>query len=466
MRLIRLVVQFSRTIGQPVVPINTGLPVVTGLPFVTGLPLLLAVLFFLGLFLLGGGRQVQSGQAQSEEVISPNEGLQHLDWKDARAALGEEALISGKIVRVGNSGRVNFLNFDTKRPPLFTGIIFKKSLDNFPRPLKETYLGKIVRIRGRVVTYQDKPQIVITDPEQIEILDELPETTTPVPANGEVLAGGVLRVATYNVLNLFDGHDDPYHADESTPTKPRAELEHLARSIQSLDADVLALQEVESRGYLKRFVQALLPEMGYQNIVHFEGNDLRGIDVCLLSRVPIGPVRSHRHLRFTGPDGVERSFSRDLLAVTILPPGGESFEMWLVHLKSNSGGREYAEPIRLAEVGQVRRLLDEALAADPKARILLLGDFNDTWSSKTLQTLVGSGPKALWSVASELVENGSNENGPDTYNKGEFHSMIDYILCTPAMAGVYVKGSCRIVPGSTSSTGSDHNPVTASFKMK
>ena len=83
-----------------------------------------------------------------------------------------------------------------------------------------------------------------------------------------------------------------------------------------------------------------------------------------------------------------------------------------------------------------------------------------------MQTLLGSGTTALWSVASELGENGPGENGPETYNKGDFHSMIDYILCTPAMAGAYVKGSCRIVPGSTASTGSDHNPVTASFRVK
>ncbi len=407
--------------------------------------------------LLAAGR----GGVRSEEVIGPDEGFQRLDWKDAGAALGEKALVSGKIIRVGKAGRVNFLNFDTNRPPQFTGIIFNKSLDHFPGPLKEMYLGKIVRIRGQIVAYQDKPQIVVTAPEQIEILDELPETTAPVKSRKPIPEGGALRIATYNVLNLFDGQDDPYHADEMTPTKPREELAHLAQSIRALDADVVALQEVENRGYLERFVQVFLPEMGYQYIVHFDGNDLRGIDVCLLSRVSIGPVRSHRHLRFTGPDGVERSFSRDLLAVTILPPGGKSFEMWVVHLKSNAGGRENAEPIRLGEAGQIRVLLDQVLSVDPRARILLTGDLNDIWSSKTLNTLVGEGDTALWSVASEL-----GEKQPDTYNKGKFHSMIDYILCTPAMAEAYVKGSCRIVPGSPESTGSDHNPVTASFKVE
>ncbi|MEO2048187.1 MAG: endonuclease/exonuclease/phosphatase family protein [Pirellulales bacterium] len=403
---------------------------------------------------------VDYSSVQAEEVIGATEGLQHLDWKDARAALGEESLISGKIVHVGNAGRVNFLNFDRKRPPQFTGIIFNESLENFPQPLKKMYLGKIIRIHGRVVTYQDKPQIVITDPEQIEILTELPKTRAPVNSGQNVLVDGELRIATYNILNLFDGQDDPYHADESTPTKPRAELERLAESLRALNADVVALQEVENRGYLERFVQVFLPEMGYQEVVHFDGNDGRGIDVCLLSRVPIGPVRSHRHLRFTGPDGMERSFSRDLLAVTILPPGGDPFEIWVVHLKSNSGGREHAEPIRLAEVGQARQLLDQALAADPEARILLMGDFNDVWSSKTMRTLAGTGPTAFWSVASEL-----GEKQPDTYNKGKFHSMIDFILCSPAMVKAYVKGSCRIIPGSTEKTGSDHNPVTAKFKI-
>ena len=403
----------------------------------------------------------QAPAAHAEQAIGPNEGLPRLSWKEVGQRLGQQALVHGKVIHVGHSGKVNFINFDTDRPPAFTGIVFQKDMDKFSTPLKEMVLGKIVRIRGRIVTFKGKPQIVITDPNQIEILERMPESTGVTSDKRPLAVDGELAFATYNVLNLFDDLDDPYHTDETTPAKERKELERLADSLMALGADVVALQEVENRGYLQRFLQVFLPDMAYQHVVHFEGNDMRGIDVCLISRVPIGPVRSHRHLRFTGPDGVIRGFQRDLLAVTLLPPDAEPIEAWVVHLKSNSEGRERAEPIRLAEAEKIRSLLDQSLGANDDARIIVMGDFNDTWESKTLQTIVGSGPGALWSVASEL-----GEPRPDTYNQGKYHSMIDFMLCSPAMRQAYVKGSCRIEPGSPETTGSDHNPLVARFRVQ
>lgn len=403
------------------------------------------------------------GLVHAEPAIQPNEGLKQLAWQDARQAVGQTAFISGKIINVGSAGRVNFLNFDTARPAGFVVVVFRKDLEKFPQPLKETYVGKIVRVRGRVSLYRDRPEIAVTSPDQIEILDELPETVAGDSASDSSPRSveGQLVVATYNTLNMFDDQDDPYHADEGTPAKPREELERLAQSIAQLNADVVAFQEVENRFYLERFVDVFLPKLGYDHVVHFEGNDGRGIDVCLISRVPIGPVRSYRHVTFPGPNDSIRKFNRDLLAVTIEPPGADPLEVWIVHLKSNSGGREFAEPVRMGEANQLRKMLDQQLGDDPEARILVVGDFNDTWDSETMKTIVGEGSMAMWSATSEL-----GGDLPDTYNTGEFHSMIDFILCSPAMAKTYVKDSFQVIPGSPDSTGSDHNPVSVSFSLE
>lgn len=399
--------------------------------------------------------------AAAEPIIHPDEAIPHLRWSDARKAVGKEVFISGKIINVNSVGRVNFLNFDAQRPAKFTGIIFREQLGNFPEPLQATYDGKIVRLRGRVTLYRNRPQIVLTQPEQIEILDELPPTTTEVPELRRTANADQLIIGSYNVLNLFDAEDDPYHADESTRPKPRRELEKLAQSMVSLNADVIALQEVESRGYLERFVEVFLPDMGYDHIVHFEGNDLRGIDVCLLSRVPIGAVRSHRHLRFPGPNDSVQGFSRDVLAVTVEPPESEPLDVWVVHLKSNSGGREFSEPVRLAEARRLRQLLDRELEGAPEKRLILLGDFNDVWGSPTLEIIVGSGPTGLWSAAADLPG-----APPNTYNTGEHKSMIDFLLCSPSLAEQYVDGSFVVPPGSPVATGSDHNPVAATFRLR
>ncbi len=391
------------------------------------------------------------------QAINRDEGRPQVLWQEARQVVGKTALVSGEVIGVPTVGRITFINFDEQRPVRFVGVIFEDSLANFPRPPAEMYNGKIVRLRGTVSLFRDQPQIVLTSPEQIEILNRLPDgSDAPQPI---VRAQpGQIAVAAYNVLNLFDDYDDPYCDDEGTAAKPRQEMELLAQSIKSLGADVIAMEEVENRDYLQRFVDVFLGDFGYNEVVLFEGNDTRGIDVALVSRVPIGEVRSHRHLTFKGPDGAVRRFQRDLLAVTVLPEGGEPLQVWVVHLKSKRGGAPTSEPIRQAEALEIRRLLDRELADDPQARIIVTGDFNDTADSVSLQTIIGSGPTALWSPHTDL-------QNPDvlTYNGGEFKSMIDFMFLTPAMRERYVPGSFRIPQGSVDTTGSDHNPIVATF---
>ncbi len=399
-------------------------------------------------------------RADAQAVIDADEGVASIHWSHAGEAMGDVTFVCGEVIEVRNIGAITFINFDDERPAKFVAVVFRDNYGKFPDDLKKLYAGKFVKIRGQITSHRDRPQIVLTSPDQIEVVDKLPETVVP---KERVRAAGKdqLVVATYNILNLFDDVDSPYHLDETTAAKPREELEHVAETIRALDADVIAFQEVESRGYLKRFRDVFLDDMGYKHLVHYEGNDLRGIDVCLLSRIPIGTVESHRHVQFPGPDGRVRSLSRDLLSVTMLPPGKSPFEIWVIHLKSNSGGREFSEPVRLAESRYLREQLDRRLTADPEAAILLMGDFNDQWGSPTLKTIVGSGPTALKLPLAETAI-----KSLVTYNREPHRSMIDFILCSPAMAQRLVPGSYRTVPGDVKTSGSDHNPVTAWFEMK
>ena len=396
---------------------------------------------------------------QQDRPIGDDEGIPVVSWEDADSVVGRQAYVVGKVVRVGHAQRVHFLNFDQRRRDVFSVVIFGDNLEEFQPSLESLYEGKLIRIRGNVSRYRDIPQIVATSPAQIEVINALPKFSTPVPRSPRSARQGEVKVASLNVLNLFDDEDDPYRADETTKPKPRSELTQLANRILQIDADVLALQEVESRGYLQRFVDVFLPQAGYQHVVHLEGNDNRGIDVALLSRLPVGRVGTYQHLRYSDAEGRRRRLNRDLLTVEIIPEKGRGFEVWVVHLKSNSGGREAAEPVRLAEVGQIREIYDQTLLAQPDARILLCGDFNDTLDSKTLTTLMGSSQAALQTFVAD------QDRSQVTYNRGQYQSMIDFILASPAMAKSFVPDSYEILPGTVESSGSDHNPVSARFRL-
>ncbi len=385
--------------------------------------------------------------------LADDAGVPVIDWKDAGKYVGKEVILQGTIVETGSARTISFLNFDRQRS--VTAIIRKKHYGRFPKDVRALYANKVVRIRGHISEYQGKPQIEVCKPEQITVLAEAKKIAPP-PKPPTRAFTGTLTLATYNVLNLFDAYDDPFHNDDGTDPKPKAQLEKLAQTIRKTDADILALQEVENRGYLQKFVSQMLADMGYEHIVCYESNDARGIDCAVLSRLPVGPVTSYRHLSFTGPAGRKERCRRDLIQVRIQPPEYDPFDVFVVHLKSKRGG---GEDIRSAETGQARRTLDAILARDADARFVICGDFNDTWDSAPMKILRGEGATALASFHNDLPK------GAVSFNKPPYRSVIDFILCSPAMARLYVAKSCRIIDGTVQSSGSDHNPVLARFDL-
>ena len=412
----------------------------------------------------------------AEAQIDPAEGSIIVSWEQVDRCTGKNACVYGRVVNAHTPGKRCYLNFHEDYRTHFSASIDEKHFSKFPNSPERLFDGKRVVVQGFVNNERGPPQMIITAPEQIHVIPEdVSDTAAFIKEKyrGAILAdsidrrwqsrlaGGTVRVGTYNVLNLFDEFDDPYRIDEVMETKPRDELLNLAQRIRMLDADVLALQEVENREYLQRFVRAMLPDMGYEHVVLFEGNNNRGIDCAVLSRLPIGPVTSHRHLRFPGPDGKTHRFLRDLLKVQIEGPDEEGFDLFVVHLKSKYGGAKASEPLRQAEATMLRKIVDQELAQDSRARFLICGDFNDTWDSPSMKIIRGSGPTELVCPGTDLPE-----SARITYNREpEYESMIDYIVCAPAMRELYAEGSYKIIPGRPENSGSDHNPSVAAFKF-
>lgn len=228
-------------------------------------------------------------------------------------------------------------------------------------------------------------------------------------------------LASWNMENFFDKYDDPYRRDEVT--KPAyvndARQKRCAAVLRELNADVVAIQEVENRFMVQEFLDTYLADMGYE-LVHLEGNDTRGIDCALLSRVPIRSVTSYQHRRFLGADGMLQHFRRDLLRVSLGAPF--SGDVYVVHLKSQFGD-EAADVVREAESAEITRILAENAAGHADYRAVVIGDFNEVPELPTITNLVKGG----------LVDPMAGTKDY-TYNKEPYLTRIDFALMTPALA--------------------------------
>src|SRR5688572_8110055 len=99
-----------------------------------------------------------------------------------------------------------------------------------------------------------------------------------------------VRIATYNTLNLFDDVDDPTlqgEFDDRTLTTSPERCAKLAEAIRSIDADILALQEIESLEALKWFRDRWLNDAGYAHLTSLDVGYYRGVECSVMSRFEI-----------------------------------------------------------------------------------------------------------------------------------------------------------------------------------
>jgi endonuclease/exonuclease/phosphatase family metal-dependent hydrolase len=176
--------------------------------------------------------------------------------------------------------------------------------------------------------------------------------------------------------------------------KDAAGTADIARRIRDvMDADVLAVQEVEHIEILKRFNTDHLGGL-YRHVALVEGNDQRLIDVGILSKLPIGTIISHQTAVHPEDPG-RRVFSRDLLQVEILDNNGDKlFNLYNTHLKSHfvpfgedpDEGAADANTRRRRQAETVARIISRM--ERPNSRFVLTGDMNDPPDSEFLAPML------------------------------------------------------------------------------
>jgi endonuclease/exonuclease/phosphatase family metal-dependent hydrolase len=202
-------------------------------------------------------------------------------------------------------------------------------------------------------------------------------------------SGGAIRIATYNIENFFDKEVPGEGSGSKTPMKPAAHRKAVADAIHKVNADIIALEEVESKETITKFRDEYLKDMGYEHIASIDAGDPRGIEQSILSRFPITDEKNWPAIPLEGthperlgnkknPDaGKPLILHRSPLRVTVsIPTRGDAkpldITLFVVHHKS---GPLYGYE-REAETTKTLALLRE-FEKDHRGRpVLVLGDFN------------------------------------------------------------------------------------------
>jgi len=253
-------------------------------------------------------------------------------------------------------------------------------------------------------------------------------------------------------------------------------VKNTAKVLKDVNADVCCLVEVENRIVLDRFCAERLKwtkngqKQRYDYNMLIDGNDRRGIDVGLISKLPIGGMRSH----IDDADNGKTIFSRDCPEMEVKLADGRSIWVLLNHLKSKGfGAQATSNARRKSQAEQIKTILSGYdLTQD---LVIVAGDLNDTPGSAPLAPLMGIGN--LHDVLSGLPV---ADRWTYHFKKNE---QIDFVLASTPLqqtlnkAGVLRRGMFDIAKHTTANekrfpsitsdanSASDHGCVWAEFNL-
>lgn len=250
-------------------------------------------------------------------------------------------------------------------------------------------------------------------------------------------------VLSYNVENLFDTADDPKIPDEEflpqsekkwTGERYQKKLDDLAKVIAGVNPsdypEIIGLVEIENQTVLEDLIHTAALKSHPYGIIHEESPDYRGIDVALLYRKDAFKEEWHETLPVVFAEDTAFK-TRDILHV-VGKVKNNTVHVFVNHWPSRIGGDDKTEPKRVLAASVLKSKVDELMAADANARVIIMGDMNDEPANKSLQETLGAKSPDSGSKLVNLMMP-DDQNGLGTYFYSGNWNMLDNIVVSKAM---------------------------------
>ena len=323
-----------------------------------------------------------------------------------------------------------------------------------------------------------------------------------ITEKSEQIESNSFFVSNWNMENLFDTFNDVNKNDEwFTPQSEinwnEEKLEHklanLARVIKYMNngkgPDILGVEEIEHEDLLVTLIKKYVKKDNYE-IAYAESPDKRGIDNGLIYNRNLFDLIHSEPLRVHLPKG---KLTRDILFVKLKNrQTNEIFNIFVNHWPSRREGLKKSEINRIVAAKTLRKRINSIVKDDSSANIIVLGDFNDLPSNRSIKEILeakeincnsSDNMSLLYNAAFKLFQKGKG-----TYKYKDHWNMLDQIIISRSLldkkksdykcgsfkiikpefmvtkSGKY-KGTARPTFGGRRYLGgySDHFPISAKF---
>jgi endonuclease/exonuclease/phosphatase family metal-dependent hydrolase len=271
-----------------------------------------------------------------------------------------------------------------------------------------------------------------------------------------------LRFISYNVENWLTM--DRYVAGKSLKAapKPESEKQAVVKILTQHAPDIIGLCEIGLASDLAEIQQDLKAAGLDLPHSHFTGGSDPTRHLGLLSRFPITSTATPEVTEYQLA-GQTFAINRGILDASI-EARGKSYRFLGLHLKSKreiEGGDQ--EAIRLNEARLLRRHLGTILQADPQARVVVYGDFNDTRATPAIKAISGSYNDPGYLTALPMKDS-RQMAWTHHWALQDIYSRIDFIMVTKALRKDVDFPAAKIIDDANWDKASDHRAVMAIFK--
>jgi predicted extracellular nuclease len=215
-----------------------------------------------------------------------------------------------------------------------------------------------------------------------------------------------ITIAFYNCENFFDTKDDKEKQDDDfLPTAPskwdetkyKNKLEKVA---QVLDSSVVGdglpaiagMVEIENKDVLEDLVTKTQFNKKRYATLCTTGADNRSIDCGLIYDLSMFTLETSEELNATNLKLGEYA-TRNILYARLKATNGDVFNVFVNHWPSRRDGEIESEPKRLYAAEVLRNKINEIQKKDGKAKIIVMGDFNDHPDNNSILNILKASDK-------------------------------------------------------------------------
>lgn len=299
-------------------------------------------------------------------------------------------------------------------------------------------------------------------------------------------------VAFYNCENLYDTTDQLFVNDEEfLPNSAKAyssmrytqKVNQLGKVIFGLGTlgnkegvALLGLAEIENQFVIEKLIQSAAIKKYNYHYIHFNSKDPRGIDVALIYQPRFFTPYQYKTISLQDAAHFQQYATRDILLVKGML-GAQWVYILVNHWPSRRGGSSLARKNRQWAAITCKRIMDSVNLIDKNAHWIVMGDFNDNPTNKSIKMLgldnpflglykQGQGSLAYrdsWSLFDQILVNSQWKSSKSSLTP--YRSIIYKNIDLVETKGKYAGYPKRTWNGDVFRGGySDHFPVALIFR--